>query len=181
MYSGGIVWQVVPQNVGELLYSQAYTPPVNNSTASTTRTAYGKISIQVGKPGHSKHQIDTVSFTVPNTHPGDGTPIKGSDEIVINLEIRTTASRPLTAFLTVDSATPLNNGQGSTIPTSKISWIASDGDIPSGTFAGTSNQLLVSYSGYVSVNDRHTFYYANDAVYDAGTYSGQVTYTWFVP
>jgi hypothetical protein len=140
-----------------------------------------RITIQVGKRGQSENQIDTVSFTVPSVSPGDGTPIRGSDDIAISLELRTTASNPLTAFLTVDSATPLINGQGSTIPTSKISWIANDGDIPSGAFAGTSNQLLVSYSGYVSVTDQHTFYYANDAVYDAGTYNGQVTYTWFVP
>jgi hypothetical protein len=140
-----------------------------------------KITIQVGKPGHSPNRIDTVTFTVPNANPGDGTPIRGSDDIAISLELRTTASNPLTAFLTVDSATPLINGQGNTIPMSKISWTASDGDIPSGTFAGTSNQLIVSYSGYVSVSDRHTFYFANDTVYDAGTYNGQVTYTWFVP
>jgi len=140
-----------------------------------------KITIQVGQPGHSQNRIDTVTFAVPNANPGDGTPIQGSDEIAINLELRTTASNRLTAFLTVDSATPLINGQGNTIPTSKISWTASDGDIPSGTFAGTSNQLIVSYSGYVNVSDRHTFYFANDTVYDAGTYNGQVTYTWFVP
>ena len=137
-----------------------------------------KITIQVGSPGD---QIDSVTFTVPSTNPGNGTPVIGSNAITISLEIQATASNPLTAFLTVNSATPLNNGRGSTIPASKIRWTASDGGIPSGTFAGTGNQLLASYTSSVSVSDRHTFYYANDTVYDAGTYTGQVTYTWFVP
>lgn len=137
-----------------------------------------KITIQVGSPGG---QIDAVTFTVPSTNPGDGTPVIGSNVITISLEIQATASNPLTAFLTVNSATPLNNGRGSTIPASKIRWTASDGEIPSGAFAGTGNQLLASYTSSISVSDRHTFYYANDTVYDAGTYTGQVTYTWFVP
>jgi hypothetical protein len=137
-----------------------------------------KITIQVGSPGN---QIDTVTFTVPNTTPGDGTPITGSNNITINLAIRATAANPLTAFLTVDSATPLNNGHGNTIPAAKISWTTSDGEIPSGTFAGTSNQLLATYTSSVRVRDRLTFFFANDTVYDAGTYNGQVTYTWFVP
>jgi hypothetical protein len=137
-----------------------------------------KITIQVGSPGN---KIDTVIFTVPNTKPGDGTPIEGSNNFAINLTIRATASNPLTAFLTVDSATPLDNGHGSAIPAAKISWTTRDGEIPSGTFAGTSNQLLATYTSSVRVRDRLTFFYANDTVYDAGTYNGQVTYTWFVP
>lgn len=137
-----------------------------------------QITLQVGSPGN---QIDTVTFAVPNTNTGDGTPIKGAIAITINLGIRATAAKPITAFLTVDSSTPLNNGQGSTISVTQISWVASDGSIPSGTFAGSGDQLLASYTNSVRVIDRHTFYYANDTVYDAGTYTGQVTYTWFVP
>ena len=137
-----------------------------------------KITIRVG---HAGNKVDTVSFKVPGTSAGNGTLVTGSDVISISLEIRATASNPLTAFLTVNSATPLNNDRGSSIPVSKISWTSSDGEIPSGTFAGTSNQLLASYASSISVNDQLTFYYANDTVYDAGTYTGTVTYTWFVP
>jgi hypothetical protein len=137
-----------------------------------------KITIQVG---HAGNKVDTVTFKVPGTSAGNGTQVTGSDVISISLQIRATASNPLTAFLTVNSATPLNNGRGSSIPASKISWTSSDGEIPSGNFAGTSNQLLASYASSVSVSDQLTFYYANDTVYDAGTYTGTVTYTWFVP
>jgi len=137
-----------------------------------------KITIQVGRPGN---QVDFVTFTVPGISAGNGTPVTGSNVITISLQIQASGSNPLTAFLTVNSATPLNNGQGSNIPASKISWTSSVGEIPSGTFAGTSNQLLASYTSSVSVSDQHTFYYANDTVYDAGTYFGTVTYTWFVP
>lgn len=137
-----------------------------------------KITIQVG---HAGNKVDTVTFTVPGTRTGNDTQVTGSDVITISLSIQATASNPLTAFLTVNSVTPLNNGRGSSIPASKISWTSSDGEIPSGTFAGTSNQLLASYASSVSVSDQLTFYYANDTVYDAGTYTGTVTYTWFVP
>lgn len=137
-----------------------------------------QITIQVGSPGN---RIDTVTFIVPNANPGDGTPIQGSEDITISLQVRASAATPITAFLSVDSATPLTNGRGGTIPISKIHWTASSGEIPSGAFAGTSNQLLASYSSSVKVSDQHTFYYDNDTVYDAGTYTGQVRYTWFVP
>ena len=70
---------------------------------------------------------------------------------------------------------------GATIPTSEISWTARDGDIPSGSYLGISNQSLASFTSSVRVVDRLTFSYANQNIYDAGTYNGQVTYTWSAP
>ncbi|HYQ71517.1 MAG TPA: hypothetical protein VET88_06255, partial [Gammaproteobacteria bacterium] len=75
----------------------------------------------------------------------------------------------------------LSNGAGGTIPVTSISWLSSSGDIPSGTFSATSNQLLASFHGTVRVMDWHTFSFANDALYDPGTYNGQITYTWSAP
>lgn len=136
-----------------------------------------RITIRVGHP----NKINTVTFDVSGSNPGDGTPIQGSEWVLIRLEIRATAANPLTGILSVNSAIPLNNGAGTTIPTSKISWISGAGTIPSGTYAGISNQTLASFTSSVRAEDRHTFFYANDTVYDSGTYTGQVTYTWFVP
>ena len=137
-----------------------------------------EILIPVGGGGKSIH---TVTFDVPLANAGDGTPVTGSRRIWIRLEIRSTAATHLTGFLTVDSSTPLDNGAGGTIPVSDISWTAEDGDIPSGTYTGTSNQLLASFTSSVRVRDRLSFSFANTSLYDAGTYTGQVTYTWSAP
>jgi len=136
------------------------------------------LSIQLGTGGP---HIASVDFDVPVANIGDGTPVSGTRRIKIQLELRTTAATPLTGYLTVDSSIPLSNGSGGTIPVSSISWMSRNGDIPSGTFSGTSNQLLATYPGPVRVMDWHTFSFANDALYDPGTYNGQITYTWSAP
>jgi hypothetical protein len=140
--------------------------------------AVPEISIRVGNPGAT---INRVDFDVMNSEVGDGTPVDGSQRITIRLVIRAPASSPLTGFLTVDSSTPLANSGGATIPVSEISWTARDGDIPSGSFGGSTNQLLASFTSSTRVLDRHSFSYANRNIHDAGTYNGQVTYTWSAP
>jgi hypothetical protein len=140
--------------------------------------AVPRLSIRVGSSGST---INRVNFDVSSAAIGNGTPVAGSSRINFRLVIRAPASNPLTAFLTVDSSTPLGNGSGATIPVSDIRWTARDGDIPSGSYAGTINQLLASFTSSVRVTDRHTFSYLNQNIYDAGTYNGQVTYTWFAP
>ncbi|NOR40090.1 MAG: hypothetical protein GQ537_02630 [Gammaproteobacteria bacterium] len=136
-----------------------------------------RISIRVG----NQNSINRVTFNVAGTDVGNGIPVAGSSRINITLVIRATAANPLTGFLTVDSSTPLDNGSGSTMPVSEISWVARDGDIPSGSYAGTTNQALASFVSSVRVRDRHTFEYRNTNVFDPGTYNGQVTYTWAAP
>jgi hypothetical protein len=140
--------------------------------------AIPEIAIQVGSGGKA---ISTVSFDVPVDGVGTGVPIAGNRSIRIRLIIRSPALKPLTGFLTVDSATPLESGSGATIPTSDIGWTSRHGDIPSATYTGSVNQVLVSFTGSLRVDDWHTFSYVNRRVYDAGTYSGQVTYTWSAP
>ena len=135
------------------------------------------LSIQVG----DKKKVTEVSFDVAAADIGSAIPVDGTKKIKFTLILRATAANPLTGFLTVDSATPLSNGGGGILPTSQISWIAKDGDIPSGTFAGTTNQPLTSFVSSRRVTDTHNFLYLNQNVYDAGTYTGQVTYTWAAP
>jgi len=142
-------------------------------TDGTTPT----LSIRVG----NRNAISRVRFNVQATDVGNGIPVDGNRQIRFTLVLRATAANPLTGFLTVDSATPLDNGSGATMPTSEISWVARDGDIPSGSYAGTPNQPLASFLSSVRVRDRHTFQYKNTNVFDAGTYNGQVTYTWAAP
>jgi len=135
------------------------------------------ISIRVG----NRNSISRVDFTVTGTDVGNGTPVDGNRGINFTLVIRATAANPLTGFLTVDSATPLDNGSGGIMPATEINWVARDGDIPSGSYAGTTNQTLASFVSSVRVRDRHTFQYRNTNIFDAGTYNGQVTYTWAAP
>ena len=135
------------------------------------------LSIQVG----DKKKITEVAFDVNADDIGNAIPIKGKKKIKFTLILRATAANPLTGFLTVDSATPLINDSGGILPTSQISWVSKDGDIPSGTFASTTNQPLTSFVSSRKVTDTHNFQYLNQNVYDAGTYTGQVTYTWAAP
>jgi hypothetical protein len=135
------------------------------------------LSIQVG----AKNAVSLVSFNVQGADVGNGIPVDGNRNIDFTLVLRATAANPLTGFLTVDSSTPLDNGSGSTMPTSEISWVSRDEDIPSGSYAGTTNQPLASFLSSVRVKDRHTFQYRNTNVFDAGTYNGQITYTWAAP
>jgi hypothetical protein len=135
------------------------------------------LSIRVG----ARNSVSRVRFNVQGADVGNGIPVDGSRRIHFTLVLRATAANPLTGFLTIDSATPLDNGSGATMPTSEISWVSRDEDIPSGSYAGTTNQPLASFLSSVRVRDRHTFQYRNTNVYDAGTYNGQVTYTWAAP
>jgi len=152
--------------------------PVEAMVFNIKNGAPPEISIRVGSGGKN---ISRVDFVVPGADIGTGTPIDGNRKINIRLVIRATAANPLTGFLTVDSSIPLDNGSGATIAASEISWTARGGDIPSGSYAGSSNQFLASFTSSVRVMDQHSFSYANRNIYDAGTYNGQVTYTWSAP
>ena len=149
---------------------------------NTNNRARPYIRIRVGNGG--RNNISEVSFTVPATQVGNGTPIGSPDApIRIELWIRATADDSLTGVLTVDSLSePLKNTASSTtIPFSEISWTASNGDIPSGVYQETANQPLVSFQSSQRYRDFHTFSYANTLVIEAGSYEGSVKYTWAVP
>lgn len=126
--------------------------------------------------------VDTVTFTVPAGGAGSGVPIAGSQTVVIEVAVRRgggPGGGPTTVLLTADSSSPLTSGPFS-IPLTDISWSSSGGVIPSGTFDGSANQLLLSFfapNGNTRREDTHTFFYANSTVYAAGTYTGTVVYT----
>jgi len=85
------------------------------------------------------------------------------------------------ATLTVNSAAPLANASGETLPFSQISWTSSDGAIPSGTFNTSAAQTLLNMTTSQQYESCHTFRYANTGVVAAGTYRGRVTYTLSMP
>jgi hypothetical protein len=157
--------------------ADACNNPVAAMVFNISNRAPAEISISVGSSG----TISRVSFNVADDDVGSGNPVRSNRRINIRLRIRAPAANPLTGFLTVDSSTPLQNGSGATIPMTEISWTAISGDIPSGSFRGINNQQLASFTSSIRVFEQHTFSYNNRSIYDAGTYNGQVTYTWFAP
>jgi len=136
-----------------------------------------RMSIRVGGGN-----VSTVEFTVPATALGNDIPIIGSPSIQIRLVIRGPAGNPVTGILSADSSSnPLTNSSSDTIPFSDISWIASDGDIPPGTFNEDVNQILATFQSSKRIIDTHTFSYANTPDVAAGTYNGTIVYTWAAP
>ena len=159
-----------------------WSATVEAITFNLNNRANPRLSIRVGAGGNN---ISEVAFSVPASQLGDGSVITGSKTIRIQVELRASGANPLTAYLTVDSfSNPLQiNAAGSTssIPFSHISWTARDGDIPSGTFAGTIDQPIVDFPSSQRYRDIHTFTYDNTLGLEAGTYTGRVIYTWAVP
>lgn len=140
-----------------------------------------RISIRVGGGGNN---ISEVEFTVPATQIGNGTAVAGSPTIRIELVVRSSGANTLTATLSADSLShPLTSGSGSgsTIPFSDISWSSRDGDIPAGSFAAVTDQVMVSFPSSRRIRDRHIFSYANTRAAEAGEYEGRVIYTWAIP
>jgi hypothetical protein len=52
-----MVWQVVPQNWGELLYSQPYVPPTSAMSTNTVKTMIESMLFQRGEPGGGKKKF----------------------------------------------------------------------------------------------------------------------------
>ena len=154
--------------------------------AQAYRTSAGwapldEVRIRVG----AQTGVTTVTFNVPATQFGDGTPIEGAPASVIIEASARRASRPHLRFIiSVDSSTPLSNGT-STISFTNISWTAEDGGnrgIPSGNFDGSPAQVVrrPTRTRWL-ITDYHTFYYNNTQIVPSGTYTGSVTYTVSIP
>ncbi|HSW16325.1 MAG TPA: hypothetical protein VLJ86_03805 [Ramlibacter sp.] len=169
-------------------------------TTVNVNTNYS-MTVQVG----SASVIDQVDFNVTGNNVGltpapvDGTnTTTGTSGVVVRVSPSrrriSWESHPVT--LTVDSSialsctTPGNCG-ATAIPFSTISWTSSDatnpneGDIQSGTFAGTAAQQIAQFDAMTGNTGRRTrrmtntlhFRYANSTVYPAGQYRGTVRFT----
>ncbi len=123
--------------------------------------------------------IDTVSFNVPAGDEGSGTPVAGSQSILVEMAVRRGGFITI-AFVQANSSTPLTSGPNS-IPMTEISWTSANGIIPSGTFDGSASQtvlfLFAFGGGTRRREDTLTFSYANTTAPPAGTYQSTVVYT----
>jgi hypothetical protein len=135
------------------------------------------VMLQIGKGGA---KIDEVAFKIRARDLGTGVPIRGKPDIKITVANRAAPSNSRVAVLTVDSSIPMSNGAHNT-PFTSISWVAKDGNIPSGRYDGSSSQFLFSFPNSQEVKDKHRFFYDNIGILEVGTYTGRVTYTLTMP
>ncbi len=145
---------------------------------------HGQVS-SLGLFGAPAGMIDEVSFDFPvGTRPGDGVAISGTPVMPFLL----IGSRTFFGFwvnnfrLTANTAMPLTNAGGDSIPFSEFSWTSRDGDIPNGRFNDSAVQNLNAFnpgwnSNVRGVIDYLTFSYDNDQIFAPGVYTGRVTYT----
>lgn len=135
------------------------------------------VMLSIGKGGT---KISEVAFKIKARDLGSGVPIQGKPDIKITVANRAAPSNSRVAVLTVDSSIPLRNGTH-TAPFTSISWVARDGNIPSGRYDGSSSQFLFSFPNSQEIKDRHRFFYDNVGILEVGTYTGRVTYTLTMP
>jgi hypothetical protein len=144
-----------------------------------------QLHIAIGSLGAT---IDTVVFDLGATAPGSGIPIPGSAPVQVEVAYKKQGPGFVIIFVTTDGSsamactTPATCGATS-IPMTAISWTASSGQWPSGTFSGGANQLLLIFlagGGGGAITRREdvlSYSYANSTVYPTGIYQGRVTYT----
>lgn len=149
------------------------------------------VGVRVG----STTAVDLVTFTVPATNIGDGTPVPGSappaagggycaaNEVVVAAQGRALPANSRTITLTADSSIPLTSGTD-TIPFTQIAWTSTGFPpvtIPSGTFTGAPGQVLTSFLNSRESRQCFAFRFLNTQVFGAGTYNGRVTFTASMP
>jgi hypothetical protein len=135
------------------------------------------VMLSIG-PGGAK--IGEVAFKIKAVDLGNGVALRGKPDMKITVANRAAPSNSRVAVLTVDSSIALRNGSH-TAPFTSISWIAKDGNIPSGRYDGSASQFLFSFANSQEVKDKHRFYYDNTGILEVGTYTGRVTYTLTMP
>lgn len=168
----------------------AVTPAFAESqfvTAGTPTVANARLNFQVNVPRFLEFQvgtagatIDTVSFNVAAADVGNNTPVDGNMTVAVNLRGNGGA-----ISLSADtSADPLNSGADQ-IPFSAIATNLDSGTINAPVLTdGASAPVVIAVTSGTRVTNRNAVWsydFANDAVYGAGTYAGQVVYTATMP
>lgn len=155
-----------------------------------------QIYLRIGRTGGA---TSTVSFAVPASVAGTGTPVLGTalanagsaelpnfpaacpaNHVRIVATARAPASNTRTATLRVNSSGVLASGPNS-IPFTDFDWISTDPEIPSGPFSGSATQFLYSFMNSRSVSVCHQFRFLNTNVYPPGTYTGTLVYNLNMP
>lgn len=189
--------------------AEAFVVPISNGLTPSLYLRVGNgvytgTFIGGGTPG-TGGPINLVSLTVPAASLGNGTDLAMTSnatqansnydgyafcnvpaQVYVGGFNRGGASSGGNGVLTVAAPTSLTNASGNSIPFTQIRWTSSgNGDtgaqpFPAGSFSG-GLQTLATWPVNTWRESCHTFFYGNDAVVAAGTYTGRVTYTLSVP
>jgi hypothetical protein len=126
--------------------------------------------LRIGSAGAGS--IDTVEFDVGNIP--EEQPVVNNTTPAVTVQVGAIVGSSNSVVLQANSASPLTDG-ANTIPFSTISWTGSV-DFVSGTFGGTTADLIASFTGPGLRQGEFDFSYDND-YYPPGLYTGTVTYT----
>jgi hypothetical protein len=183
-----------------------------NITAANPRTIYLQVGVgsftggnyNAGGTPQANPTVNLVSVTVPTAAVGnsaaqamatntgatnsffDGFAFCNANQLYVGGFYRSTTNTGA-ATVTANSATPLSNGSGQTLPFTQISWTSSgNGDtgaqpFPAGTFTGTASQTIGPIARNQWAESCFSFSYLNTTTPAAGTYTGTVTYTLSAP
>jgi hypothetical protein len=183
-----------------------------NITAANPRTIYLQVGVgsftggnyNAGGTPAANPTVNLVSVTVPATALGnsaaqamatntgatnsffDGFAFCNNNQLYIGGFYRSTTNTGA-ATVTANSASPLSNGSGQTIPFTQIRWTSSgNGDggtqpFAGGTFTGTASQFIGNIARNQWAESCLSFSYLNTTTPAAGTYTGTVTYTLSTP
>lgn len=133
------------------------------------------LHLRVGSRGS---MVDIVTFQVDRL-PGTGS-VPGVSSGPNPIPVRATAWGLYGQMrLTAESSIPLSDGSGNQIPFTEFYWTGG-GDIPDGSLAGVSGQLILATS-HKQIAGSMSFFYSNVNYYPAGIYTGRVTYTLSAP
>lgn len=153
------------------------TPTVANARLNFEINVPRFLEFQVGSAGNT---IDTVTFNVAAANVGNNTPVAGNT--TVNVVLRGNGGAISLGANT--AADPLNSG-ADTIPFNSISTNLDSGSIAAPALVdGASAPVAIATTSGSRVTSRTavwSYAFANDAVYGAGTYAGQVIYTATMP
>ena len=169
--------------VGNGSYSGTYLSggtPLNNSTVNTV-----SVAVPANVVGSGVAQAMTSDSTQAVSFYDNFVVCNPPSQVYVGGWVRTPTGAG-SGVLSVTSPTALTSvTTTATIPFTQISWTSTANgsatpDIPAGTFNGGTLGLRTIAAG-TWVENCHTFFYANSAVVNAATYTGQVTYTLVLP
>ncbi len=183
-----------------------------NITAANPRTIYLQVGVgsftggnyNSGGTPQANPTVNLVSVTVPTAAVGnsaaqamatntgatnsfyDGFAFCNANQLYVGGFYRSTTNTGA-ATVTANSATPLSNGSGQTLPFTQIRWTSSGNSdtgaqpFPAGTFTGTASQVIGTIARNQWAESCLSFSYLNTTTPAGGTYNGTVTYTLSTP
>ena len=161
-----------------LLASHLAAPLVAGAMTFVINPPPNEVGLQVGAAGAAS---TTVGCAITAANAGNGVAIAGAPaNVVVAAWAREAGCVLKNATLTVTTPANLTSG-GNNIPFNTISWVATDADIASGTYASPGTIALAAFRNCRLVANQHTFSFANVQVYPSGTYNGTATYTVAMP